>query len=256
MITSATPGDWRALQDIVGQILTECGFSVEVEKQVQTVRGGVELDVFAEEDIQGREYVTVCECKHWKARVPQNTVHGFRTVLADIGAHVGYIISVSGFQEGAFAAAANTNVKLVTWNEFQAEFEVTWFKKFMSPHITAVLDPLLSYTEPLLPAWFNELPDDRKQAYLELKDRYDEFGWLIMSLTTYSRMLQDKPLPSLPLIDHIPPDSRLAQHVPQAVLRAVGLRDFLGEAISFGEHLIEQFRAFRPNPSSPPRDQY
>src|SRR5690606_2625968 len=87
MITSAIPGDWRALQDIVGQILTECGFSVEVEKQVQTGRGGVELDIFAEEDIQGRKYVTVCECKHWKARVPQNTVHGFRTVLADIGAH-------------------------------------------------------------------------------------------------------------------------------------------------------------------------
>ena len=87
VIISATPGDWRALKDIVGQILTECGFTVEVEKQVQTVRGGVELDVFAEEDIQGRKCLTVCECKHWKARVAQNTVHGFRTVLMDIGAH-------------------------------------------------------------------------------------------------------------------------------------------------------------------------
>jgi restriction system protein len=256
MITTAIPADWRALQDIVGQILSECGFSVEIEKQVQTVRGGVELDVFAEEDVQGRKYLTVCECKHWKARVPQNTVHGFRTVLADIGANVGYIISVSGFQEGAHKAAANTNVRLVTWDEFQAEFEATWFKKFMSPRITAVLDPLLTYAEPLLPAWFGDLSEERQQAFLDLKDRYDEFGWLIMSLTTYTRMLQDKPLPSLPFIDHIPPDSRLAQNVPPEVLRAVGLRDFLAEAMAFGEQLIEQFRAFRPDPASPPEEHY
>lgn len=32
----------------------------------------------------------------WRSRVPQNVIHGFRTVLADIGANVGYIVSMAG----------------------------------------------------------------------------------------------------------------------------------------------------------------
>jgi len=44
-------------------------------------------------------------------------VHGVRTVMQDVGANVGYIISTGGFQKGAYAAAAATNVELVTWEQ-------------------------------------------------------------------------------------------------------------------------------------------
>ena len=47
MITSSTPENWNDLQNEVGRLLEECGFSVEIEKKVQTVRGEVELDVYA-----------------------------------------------------------------------------------------------------------------------------------------------------------------------------------------------------------------
>jgi hypothetical protein len=246
MLTATIPTDWRDLQNAVGQILTECGFETVVERQVRTVRGSVELDVWAQEEVQGRNFVTVCECKHWRARVPQHVVHGFRTVLADIGAHVGYIISTSGFQEGAFAAAENTNIELVTWEQFQEKFAATWFKRYMSPRIAERLDALLSYTEPFLPQWFGDLTSEKQEAFLALKERYDEFGWVIMTFTPYTRVLRNAELPALPLSGHLPPDSKVMQNVPEEIVNAVGLRDFLEMAINFGDEVIAQFRSFRP----------
>jgi len=54
-------------------------------------------------------------------------VHAFRTTVADGGAHIGYVISKVGCQSRAFEAAKLSNVKLLTWSDFQDEFEQTWF---------------------------------------------------------------------------------------------------------------------------------
>ena len=85
MITRNDPESWQALQTEVGRILSECGFAVEVEKRIQSARGAVELDVYAEETVRGRKYAIACECKYWKSRIPQTVVHGFRTVVQEIG---------------------------------------------------------------------------------------------------------------------------------------------------------------------------
>ena len=84
----------------------------------------------------------------------QQIIHGFRTVVADVGAHKGYIISSNGFQSGSFSAADLTNIELVTWDEFQEAFEPTWLDRYFVPTITEELDPLMSYAEPFAPKWF------------------------------------------------------------------------------------------------------
>src|SRR4051794_18349245 len=122
LLTSKTPGTWQELQSDVAAILNDCGFSVEVEKTVRSVRGFVEIDVYGEEDINGRKHKIACECKHWQANVPQAVIHSFRTVVADIGANVGYLISSGGFQSGSFTAAELTNLELFTWEQFQDAF--------------------------------------------------------------------------------------------------------------------------------------
>src|SRR4051794_9979048 len=129
MITVLNPIDWRDLQEQVANILHQCRFKVEVGKRMQSVRGHVEIDVYAEEIVQGRKYTVVCECKNWKADIPQTVVHAFRTVVADIGANVGFLITTSRFQSGAFAASGMTNIKLLDWPGFQNEFEETWYSK-------------------------------------------------------------------------------------------------------------------------------
>lgn len=77
--------NWRDLQNIVSEILNECGYSSSVEKLIKTVRGDVEVDVFAEKE-GGFNTVVLCECKYWEGKVTQTIVHSFRTVVNDSGA--------------------------------------------------------------------------------------------------------------------------------------------------------------------------
>jgi restriction system protein len=246
MITSKVPDDWRQLQTEVGRLLEECGFAVEIEKKVKTVRGEVELDVYAQEEVKGRKYSIVCECKHWKARIPQNVVHGFRTVVADMGANVGYIVSLAGFQGGAFQASELTNVELATWQQLQSKFELSWYESYFSPEITDRLDPILSYAEPFLPAWWGQLSEVQQQQYLQLKEKYDEFAWLVMTFTSYHRMLRNnEPIPRLPVIEQLPPNSPLLTKIPESLLRQATYREFFDEAIAFGTDAINQFQVLR-----------
>ena len=228
------------------EILRECGLEVNTEVHRETVRGAVEFDVYGQEEIEGRIYSVACECKHWRARIPQSAVHAFRTVVGDMGVNVGYVISIAGFQRGAIQAAEHTNVKLRTWEEFQGEFERSWYLKFFSPGIAEELDPLLTYTEPLLPAWFGQLAEEDKERYLALREKYEAFGLLVMSLTPLYRMLQRDPqIPTLPIVEHIPKDSPLRREVPTEILTARGYRELYDSAVAFGGVAIAAFRAIR-----------
>ncbi|NGP90249.1 restriction endonuclease [Fodinibius halophilus] len=245
LITSTSPDTWQDLQNEVARILEQCGFNVEIEKIVETVRGEVEIDVYAEEIIRGRKYSIICECKNWKTAVPQQIIHAFRTVVGDIGSNIGYIISSGGFQSGSFRASELTNLKLLNWQEFQDEFEQSWYESYFSPTIADELGPLLTYAEPLLPRWFHDLPEEEKENYMSLKRKYEEFGWAIMTFTPYSRMLRKDGIPELPLVEKLPDDSKILENVPQEILEQEAYQEFLDDAIVFGQEVIEKFRAIR-----------
>lgn len=245
MITTTYPATWEDLQREVARILAECGFTVELEKRVTTVRGEVEVDVFAQETVKGRTYKILCECKHWKRRVPQAAIHSFRTVVSDIGANLGYLISLHGFQSGAFAASELTNIQLVTWEQFQNVFEETWYEQYFSPVLSDRLDPLLTYTEPLLPNWFGKLPEPEKAAFLELKDKYDAFGYIIMAMTPYVRVFNDAKIQKLPLIARVDRRMNTAKFIPGELLHFTGYREFLEHAIRYGDDAIAEFRTIR-----------
>ena len=246
MITSRVPQNWRELQEQTARILRECGFAVEVEKTLETVRGRVEIDVYAEETVDGRRYVILCECKLWRARVPQNVIHGFRTVVGDIGANLGLIVASEGFQPGAELAATFTNVRLVSWEQFQVEFEPTWLKRYLQETVTERCDPLLTFSEPFLPAWFNAMSEDNQDAYIALKQRHDEFGWMMMTFTRYHRMLNPTDFPALPLRPRIAVNLSAKSLIPDDVLDATAYREFLEAALAHSDSIIAQFRALRP----------
>lgn len=95
------------------------------------------------------EIVYLCECKHWARAVPQSIVDGFRTVVQDYGANWGIIISLKGFQKGAYHSARNSNIKLLSWLEFQDLFEDRWIQNYFIPTLSAESDVLIEYTEPI-----------------------------------------------------------------------------------------------------------
>ena len=182
MITSYTPETWEDLQDAVARILRECGLSSQVEKTLETARGTVEIDVYSVESVNGRKFIVLCECKHWKSRVPKQVVHAFRSVVADSGANIGYIISSGGFQSGSFDAADLTNIRLLTWLEFQREFEKTWLRVFMRPLLYDRLHVLMSHTAPGGPSISDSITNTQKERLNELVYRYSAFGWLMTNL--------------------------------------------------------------------------
>ena len=248
MITSKEPENWQDLQNEVAKILSECGFSVEVEKVIKTARGKVEIDVYAEEIIKGRKYIIACECKYWRNKVPQSVIHSFRTVLADIGVNVGYIVSMVGFQSGAFKASELTNVELVTWRQFQEAFEDTWYEVYLINEVVKRLDPLLTYTEPLLPGWFDKLTEEDKNKYIALKGKYDIFGWLIMQFTPYLNMFKKEkrllPISATEFRDKVP-EHEFIEKIPENIASTTGYREFLELISEYGGHAIAQFRVFR-----------
>jgi hypothetical protein len=195
MITTNIPQHWQELQSETARILAESGFVVETEEVVETARGKVEIDVYGQENIQGRWFTTLCECKHWKAAVPQAIIHGFRTVVSDIGANKGYIISLAGFQTGAFSAAELTNIELVTWAQFRDAFETSWLSNFFSPQLLQELNGLMTYAEPFLPAWFEKLSAEDQEKFLELKAEHEELGWLLQHLAMHPRSRGNQPFP-------------------------------------------------------------
>jgi hypothetical protein len=242
VITTEVPGDWKALQAEVARILEECGLAVQVEKTIATVRGTVEVDVFAEESVTGRIYTLVCECKRWKTNVPQTVIHAFRTVVTDSGANVGYIISSAGFQTGAFTAAELTNLRLVTWEDFQSDFEQKWLEQFLMNYVAERFDTLFNYTEYLMPRVYGTLSEEGQRRFSALNKKYSSFGWMMMTFTPYAHaFVSQGAFPELPLRNRVNPQAEGFGPVPDSVLDAGGYREFLNAADAYRELAMRDF---------------
>jgi len=241
VISERLPSDWYDLQNQVARILGECGMNVEVEKSISLARGAAEIDVFASESHQGRTNTIFCECKHWKSSVPQSVIHSFRSVVADGGANVGYIIASSTFQSGARSAADLTNIRLLTWHEFQAEFESSWIEHHLRPHLTERLDEFMTLLEPLEPRPFRDLSHSDQRAFIALRDEYAPLGILAMQFTTYVALLGGA-VPKLPLRDRLPEGPLPAILTPD-LLDATGYREFFDVLVSLCDPAEEQLQA-------------
>jgi hypothetical protein len=138
------PSDWRELQNFVGKLLGDCGYTVEVSKKVALVRGTKEIDVFVTDTEAEFKSTFLIECKNWNKPAHQETVHAFHTVVNDYGANFGFIVSKSGFQSGCFEAAENTNIKLVSLKDLEERFYKKWVKGMVKKFMP-VADELFPY---------------------------------------------------------------------------------------------------------------
>ncbi|MCF1463523.1 restriction endonuclease [Agrobacterium vitis] len=168
LITAKVPDSREKLEDTIQATLAECGMKDTRQATIKLPRGSVDVDVLAEETVDGMTSVTVCECKNWKARIPKEIVHAFRTVMQETGANKGYIISREGFQSGAIEAAEATNIHLVTFEQFQERYFEKWYRN----RLWAIEDAIKNfntYYEPLGQPGFHLLTtDDERAAYGEV----------------------------------------------------------------------------------------
>lgn len=195
MIFSTQPLTWKDLQDRVCQILKQCGYYAESPKEISTARSSkLEVDVYAE-DTSIHHQVIICECKYWNSNIPQSVVHAFRAQLDDIGANLGLLISKNGFQPGAIATARFTNIKLLSWKEFEALYQPLWYKKYFLLRVDEICDAFIEYNEPINSRIFKKadaLPIDRRQRFIDLREKHIAMCTLCsyLSATHYRAAMQ------------------------------------------------------------------
>ncbi|MEZ5044115.1 MAG: restriction endonuclease [Saprospiraceae bacterium] len=178
-VFNQSPVDWQDLQIKTSQILSDIGYACEIEKNIETVRGIVNVDVYAENKSTQPNQVLIAECKNWNNNIPKSVVHSFRTVISDSGANFGLIVSKIGFQEGAKEAAKKSNILLFSWEEFQEYFKLEWMKS-MIMNVHRVGKPLWDFTDYMGDFYdkeFEQLEPSKKNKFIELKRKYSEFAF-------------------------------------------------------------------------------
>jgi len=114
--------DWREYQEKTASFFRKQGCIAEVDAKVKGARATHNIDVYVSFSNHSINCNWVIECKLWKKRVPKEKVLALKTIVDDIGADKGIILSEEGFQKGAYDAARQSNITLVTSLE---EFERT-----------------------------------------------------------------------------------------------------------------------------------
>ncbi len=232
LITENVPESWEQLEKIVATILEESGMLVEHGVTLPLPRGKVDVDVYAEETVDGIVHRTICECKHWRASVPKSVVHSFRTVMAESGANRGYIISMNGFQAGAIEAVEATNIELVTFEEFQRAYFAKWINKRVWT-VEQQLDGFHTYYEPIGRPGYSKLKNKEEcAAYDAVWNRYFFAGLMLMPFSPYLRMVRPQPYPSLPF-DCSELDKRKIL-VPDDIRAVKGYREFFELIMKYG----------------------
>ncbi|NLP35992.1 MAG: hypothetical protein GX359_12545 [Clostridiales bacterium] len=145
IMTNRSPANWRELQELTAYYFNYSGYDAITPCKIETVRGNVEVDVYVRAEKELGENI-ICECKFWDTPIPQEKIHAFRTVINDSGASLGIIISKVGFQKGAYSSANNSNIKLLTWEEFLELLFEKWFK-FREKRLLKIVQPLAVYTD-------------------------------------------------------------------------------------------------------------
>lgn len=201
MIDDPLPENWQDLQTGVQRIFRNVGLRADVEVDLETPRGSVNVDVLAV-DVRSVDKIRyIVECKNWGSAVPQSVVHSFTTVMQETGANIGLIISKHGLQQGAKRYTQNTNIVGMTYLEFQQRYFEAWWKRYFCPRIGDAADKPLQYTEE-----FNTVRDDAyKKLSREGQEKFDhltrENGGSVMIMSMFNYMTMSPTLNTGTLLD-------------------------------------------------------
>ena len=101
---------WREYQEQAAALFRELGFNVHTDLRVTGARGSHDVDVYASFERAGLAVNWIIECKQWKRPVDKSHVLTLRSIVEDVGADRGILLSESGAQSGAVGVTHKSNV--------------------------------------------------------------------------------------------------------------------------------------------------
>jgi restriction system protein len=252
MINGSIPPTWKKLQTEVALILSECGLIVDEEIRTKLVRGNSNIDVLAIDKTQNPNLSYVIECKHWKKKVSKTVIDSLLTVVQGYGANWGFVISVAGFQSGCDDAAFRTNIKLLTWDEFQELFVDQWISNYLGPTIVKEAHALAEYVEPLqvnshISRKADALSKKERQTFLCLQHKYEALAALSIPFATPLFMGGGNWIkngrPQLPLSRYLNLTDTQGDILPSYLTEIQNLREFVNEYVKLVRAGIAEFDA-------------
>jgi hypothetical protein len=112
---------WKKYQEQVADVFRSAGCSADIEAIVEGVRGKHKIDVLVNFEKYGVTCLWVVECKHWNSNVPKEKVLALQSIVDDIGADRGLLISKVGFQSGAIRLAQKSNITLTSLEDLKED---------------------------------------------------------------------------------------------------------------------------------------
>lgn len=88
--------DWRVYQEATAEVFRRLGCNALVDYRAKGVRATHDIDVYATFLRSGILCTWVIECKLWKTRVPKEKVLALKSLIDDLGADRGIMVSEVG----------------------------------------------------------------------------------------------------------------------------------------------------------------
>lgn len=111
--------NWREYQETTAAFFRSLGLEARTNAKLTGARTTHDVDVVVKSQHVGFEITWVVECKFWHTSVSKLHVLGLRTIVSDLGADRGILLSETGFQSGAIEAAQLTNVQVTSLRELK-----------------------------------------------------------------------------------------------------------------------------------------
>lgn len=144
---------WEEYQHQAASLLCELGFSIQVNAQVTEANGAAHaIDVAARRTVAGVDLLWIVECKYWNRPVPIEKVLALRTLVLDLGADRGLLMSESGFQSGAIRTANQKNITLTSLDDLRVNAAEEILASRVSAAENSLMDLALRVSRDLSPS--------------------------------------------------------------------------------------------------------
>ncbi len=117
----AAPSSWSEYQELAAAAFADMGYAVTVDGGLQGARAVHRVDVTVRFSKWGINHLWIVECKYQRRRVTKSAVEALKSIVLDVGADRGILLSEAGFQPAALAAATKTSLSLLTLAELRLQ---------------------------------------------------------------------------------------------------------------------------------------
>lgn len=113
---------WQNYENSAYDLFRSTGYPCQRNIVLPGARGSHQIDILVNLNILIGDHTWLVECKNWSRPVGKRELLSFKSVIDDIGADHGYLLSENGFQKGAHEMARSFNISLFTLAELQEKF--------------------------------------------------------------------------------------------------------------------------------------